>query len=172
MFVTNVSADYNGIVLFEPTLLTKRYSPLLDGTNLFKKFTTTDEGDEILREGLIVPVLAIDSAGYSIVVRDTDEPTGFAGCELVVENAEYALNVESRLVIADLAVLVEWASDEGWQDVDGVSPGLYSVSVRGWRRKEKAEIVEAGYEFVLRRQAALPEVTADTGKIMQIFRHD
>jgi len=173
MYIGDISAEYNGIVLFSPDGLVQHYGHIEEGDNLFKRFTTTEEGDDVLRLGIVVPILAIDSDIYEIVVRLVDEPNPFAnnGCELVAENGVFALKVISRLVLADLAVLAEWHAEEGWQYIPEVVAGNYSVTVRGWRKVDEHLHFEiAGYEFELRLVPDLPAVTADTGRRMQLLR--
>ncbi|MCK6587427.1 MAG: hypothetical protein HUU21_16535 [Polyangiaceae bacterium] len=170
MWVGTVITDFNGIVLFDPDLLQKRYGGRIDeGTDLFTKFTTTDEGDVVLTEGLIVPVLAIDDAPYKVIVRRSDEAEIPAG-SVVAENGIYPLRVSKRLVVADLVVLKEWTEDLGWQDVPAQA-GTYAVTVRGFRNVDASgkRIIEAGYEIVLDARPMLPALTADTGKNMRVL---
>ncbi|WP_437637620.1 hypothetical protein [Sorangium sp. So ce854] len=170
MFVDTVITDYNGIVLFEPHLLQQRYGGAIEeGTDLFTRFTTTDEGDRVLAEGLIVPVLAIDDSPYKVIVRRASEPEAARG-PVIVENGVFPLRVAQGLVVADLVVLREWTEGLGWKPVD-VEPGSYGVTVRGFRVLDAAgsRIIEAGYEFVLEPRDALPPLTADVGKNMRVL---
>ena len=77
MFVTQVSATYNGVVLFDPLTLSNTLGELEHGANLFERFMSCDEGDDVLDGGAIVPILAIDDDGYEIVVRFAHEPSWF-----------------------------------------------------------------------------------------------
>jgi hypothetical protein len=176
MFVGTVYTDFNGIVLFDPSLLLQRYGgKIRSGTDLFTRYTSTEEGDEVLAQGLIVPVLAIDDAGYDIVVRTSSERYTPPG-EVLVENDVYALRVTERLVVADLAVLKEWSNKIAPGQETDIPPGIYAVTVRGFRALEKIgrrrRIAHAGYDFVLRPRKKLPKVTADTGKDMRVLRLD
>src|SRR5262245_8846252 len=129
MWTGTVITDFNGIVLFEPVLLRERYGgAIAEGTDLFTRYRTSDEGDAVLAAGLIVPVLAIDDAGYDAMIRLSSEPAYVPG-QIVAENGIFPLRVKERLVIADLVVLKEWMDDLGWIDVP-VSPGNYAVTVR------------------------------------------
>ncbi|WP_437715672.1 hypothetical protein WMF45_04165 [Sorangium sp. So ce448] len=170
MFIETIVVDYNGIVLFEPYLLRRRYGGAIeDGTNLFALFTTSDDGDRVLEEGLIVPVLAIDDSPYKVIVRRSSEPEIVRGT-VVAENKVFPLRVAHGLVIADLVVLRDWTEGLGWKPVD-VEPGNYGVTVRGFRLLDATgcRIVEAGYEFILEPQDALPVPTADVGKNMRVM---
>jgi hypothetical protein len=59
--------DYNGIVLFDPAALHEFYGRIQRGASLFRRFTETDDGDQVLERGMVVPILAIDDPGYSLV---------------------------------------------------------------------------------------------------------
>lgn len=174
MFTGSLDTDFNGIVLFDPSALREHYGGgIPEGTDLFTRYVTTDEGDEVLSRGLIVPVLAIDDAGYDIVVRLATEPSGMRG-EAVVVNGIYPLRVIDELVVADLLVLREWSDRSDWQPT-GIGPGAYGVSMHGFRqiirhKAGKARIASAGYEFVLDVEHQLPKLSADTACDMQLLQ--
>jgi hypothetical protein len=173
MFVGHVSTDFNGIVLFDPGLLRERYGgSIAPGTDLFTRYTTTDEGDAVIAAGLIVPILAIDDGGYEVIVRLTSEKSPHEE-PAFVENGIYPLRIREGLVLADLAVLKEWLDDVGWQSV-GMPRGRYAVTVRGFRSLDPTghEIIRAGYEFVLNPVDSLPTPSADLGKNMRVLRLD
>ncbi len=170
MFISTIITDFNGVVLFEPHLLQQRYGGRIEeGTDLFTKFTTSDEGDAVLTEGLIVPILAIDDSPYKIIVRRSDEPKVNRG-SIVVENGVFPLRVHQELVVADLVVLKEWTEGLGWNAVN-IEPGTYAVRVRGFREVDSSgrRITEAGYEFILEPREVLPALTADVGKNMRVM---
>jgi hypothetical protein len=170
MWTGTVDTDYNGIVLFDPGLLRDRYGgAIAEGTDLFTRYTTTEEGDEVIAAGLVVPILAIDDAGYEVAVRTTGEPSPI-DADTVVENGVYPLRVRDGLVIADLAVLREWVDELGWQPV-GMAPGSYAVRVRGFRAIDGTgrRIERAGFEFVLDPCEVLPRPSADLGRNMRVL---
>ena len=173
MWAKMVLTDFNGLVLFAPDLLADHFGGAIpEGTDLFTRFMQTDDGDAVLAAGLIVPVLAIDDAPYTVIVRMATEQSPIAAETVVVENGTVALAVATRVVVADLVVLKEWIDDLGWHDVDtGLEHGAYAVTVRGFRVLDAAQhtIVDAGYEFVLDPRPALPTVTADTGTKMRVM---
>ncbi|WP_375770192.1 hypothetical protein NR798_04680 [Archangium gephyra] len=176
MYLGRVDTDFNGLVLFDPSALRQHYGGRIrEGTDLFTRYVSTEEGDEVLSKGLIVPVLAIDDAGYDIAVRLASEPHAPPG-EVLVENGKYPLRVVEHLVVADLLVLKEWSNKfESWKET-GIGPGVYAVTVRGFRniamKGRKRQIVQAGYEFVLEPKRKLPKVSADTGMDMKVLRLD
>jgi hypothetical protein len=172
MFVDTVSVDFNGIVLFDPDRLQDFYRGIPDGTDLFTRFVSTEDGDAALREGFVVPVLAIDDGEYDVVVRLATEDSGARG-SVLCENGVFPFRVLKRAVVADLAVLKEWIPELGWIPVP-LRPGDYAVTVRGYRELDPLlrEITGAGYEFVLDPVAALPAVTGEIGRNMRVLRLD
>jgi hypothetical protein len=170
MWVGTVITDANGIVLFEPTLLRAFYGGhIAEGTDLYARFLTTNEGDRVLVEGLVVPVQGIDDAGYEVVVRLSSEPFQPPG-RIVMENGVFPLHIAERLVLADLAVLRSWKDDLDWRDMPG-PPGFYAVTVRGFQELKPSgkAILRAGYEFVLDPRENLPALTADIGRDMKVL---
>jgi hypothetical protein len=173
MLRLEISVDFNGLVLFEPALLREFHGgAIAPGTDLFTRYTTTEEGDAVLSAGLVVPILSIDDAGYTVFVRHSSEGTGFSGKPLV-ENGIFPFRVRERAVVGDLAVLKEWIEDLGWQDA-GLPQGNYAVTVHGYREFNEArtKIVNAGYEFIVDPRISLPALTADLSKNMRVLRFD
>lgn len=171
MKIFELSVDFNGIVLFEPERLVEYFDGEIPvGENLYRKFTTTNAGDEVVQEGIVVPVLAINDGFYKVIVRFAVEPSPIETNLFVVENAAFPLQIGRKgfIVLADLAVLWEWEADLGWNGID-VQPGNYTVSVRGFRKIENNEISECGYEFVLSPTSNLPPLTAILDKDMQVL---
>lgn len=170
MRILMVDTDFNGIVFFDPCLLRAQAGgSIAPGTDLFTRYTTTEEGDDVIAAGVILPLLAIDDGGYEIVVRRSDEEPPALG-EIVVENGAYPLHVQQRLMVADLAVLKDWEEELGWQDCD-VAPGVYSAVIRGFREAGvDGRITRAGYELTLQRVSELPAPTADLSKNLRLFR--
>jgi hypothetical protein len=170
MRILMVDTDFNGIVFFDPALLrAQNGGSIAPGTDLFTRYTETDEGDAVIAAGVILPLLAIDDGGYEIVVRRSDEEPPALG-EIVAQNGAYRLRVQHRLMVADLAVLKDWEDELGWQDCD-VAPGEYSAEIRGFRETNvDGRITRAGYELALQRVSELPAPTADLSKNLRLFR--
>jgi hypothetical protein len=166
------NTDYNGMVLFEPTALRDYYGRIRKGTNIFARFMKTEDGDEVLRRGIVVPILAIDDASYTVIVRRADEVSP-VDSDVIVTNGVFPFHVRREAVIADLAVFRDWEEDLDWHRVP-IPSGRYSVTVRGFRRlaKRKHKILDAGYEFVLSSVRRLARPTGKTGKAMRTLRFD
>lgn len=164
----SVTVDFNGIVLFEPNLLKKFFGGIIEtGTNLYQRFTSTMEGDQVVDFGIVIPILGINDGNYRVIVRDANELSTVDDV-IVCENGVFPLHVEGRLVVADLAVLWEWEDEAGWRDVK-VSPGFYSADIRGFRLIKHNIVGECGYEVVLTRQVDLPRRSASLEKNMQVL---
>jgi hypothetical protein len=154
-----VITDYNGIVIFDPDRLIQFCGGHIDeGTDLFTHFMSSDDGDKVIEQGIIIPILAIDDAGYSVefhINEKSDRPKE----QIVFENGIFPLHIEKRLVLADLVVLKEWIEDLGWINVDA-PPGYYKVTIRGFRQKDQqGNITDGGYEFHLESTTSLPKYT-------------
>jgi hypothetical protein len=161
--------DYNGIVLFGPDLLKEFYGgKIAIGTDLYKRFTKTDEGDALVERGVIIPILNISDSIYKIYIRYESEPSSVDHL-IVTENGIYPLHVCDRLVVADLAVIADWAEAEGWHAIN-VNSGYYSVIVRGFRKIERKTITDFGYEFVLKPVESLPKLSASINKDIQVLK--
>lgn len=166
-----VSVEYNGIVIYDPSVLAAHYGggpP--EGTNLFQRYVTTDEGDEVLRAGVVVPVLAIDDAGSEVVVRTAGEAYSH-DAHVVHRNHGFALRVAEAALVTDLYSLIDWSppASAEWHALE-LAAGLYRVDVDAFSQYEPGRgIVSAGYIFTFDRRAEVPEVTADTGAYMRVF---
>lgn len=164
-----VTTDANGLILYDPVVFREAYGATLqDGRNLLREYLSNESGDEVLRSGLVVPILAIDADTYSVSV--STEPISME--DVVCANAVYALRVDRGVVVADVAQLMEWSDAYAYEGLSAPVPrGNYGVSVSGFRRRSgmAGEIVEAGYAFVLEKQSSLPAVTADTGRPMRVL---
>jgi hypothetical protein len=154
-----IITDFNGIVLFEPNKLVRFFGGHIDeGSDLFTRFTSSDDGGKVVEQGIVIPILAIDDAGYGIEFC-IDENGRRPPEQILFENGDFPLHVEERLVLADLAVLKEWIEGLDWTFVD-VPPGNYKVTIRGFRQtNELGHVTDCGYELVLKSTAALPEFT-------------
>lgn len=159
----NVNTDYNGIVIFDVDRLLQYFGGAIrDDTDIFELFMTTNAGDEVLDQGIVIPILAIDDAGYTVTFCiDEESPTALKD-SVLFHSEIFPLQVQRRLVIADLVVFREWEMDTDWQDVP-VPPGTYSAVVEGYAvRNDAHEIIDCGYNLLLRTEPKLPKRTAST----------
>ncbi|MDC7241686.1 MAG: hypothetical protein PQJ50_15130 [Spirochaetales bacterium] len=156
-----IQTDFNGIVIFEPTRLEAFYGGTIDeNTNIFDKMLKTDDGEEVLKQGIIVPILAIDDAGYDIEFYLNDISMRSRD-NIVFTTGIFPLHVEERLVISDLAVLWNWTENVGWTDIS-ISPGYYETTVRGFKEVKNSVIESCGYEIHFKGVSELPKLTGTT----------
>ncbi|MCX4027077.1 hypothetical protein H0A36_13710 [Endozoicomonas sp. SM1973] len=166
-----VSTDFNGIVLFDPKVLEDFYGrKIVDGEDLFHRYMTTDEGNVVLKKGVIIPILAIDDAGYDIFIRTNTEKQCINKSNIVCQNGNYNLIIKKQAVICDLVVIKDWEYNTDWQWLD-IEPGIYSVTINGFKQlnDEKNEIIAAGYEFVFTRENTSGNCSADIEKNMRVL---
>ncbi|HKX27717.1 MAG TPA: hypothetical protein VJ302_08500 [Blastocatellia bacterium] len=155
-----ITTDFNGIVIFEPHRLKQFFGGrIAEGTDLFTTFMSSDDGDEVIKQGIIIPILAIDDAGYSIEFY-LNEKSARPQEQIVFENGIFPLYVEKQLVLADLVVLKEWIENLGWTVVD-VPSGYYQVTIRGFKQENRlGHLTDCGYEVFLDSTTSLPQLTA------------
>jgi hypothetical protein len=163
-----IVVDFNGIVIFDPECLCSFYPGLEKGANLYRCFTQTVDGDEVVKQGIVVPIIGINDSIYKVIVRG-DEGQSKVDPELIlVSSGCFPLRISKCAVIADLAVFLERDPDESWQ-VLNVPAGNYSVKVNGFRKVENNEITDFGFELVLTCCAKLPELTGSLKENMQVL---
>ncbi|OIJ41832.1 hypothetical protein [Massilia timonae] len=61
--------DFNGIVIFDPSLLAGYFSEINPGDNLYARFVRSDEGERVVEQGIVLPVLGLNDGIYSIILR-------------------------------------------------------------------------------------------------------
>jgi len=159
--------DFNGIVVFDPCLLEEFCSGIKFGENLYRRFTTTDDGDKVVEQGILVPVLAINDSIYKVYVRLAHEASPVPSELIVLSNGDFPFRVRERAMIADMAALLEWAPEENWQPLE-LAAGNYSVCINGFRRIENNQIIDFGFEIVFSPCETLPQCTGSLTTSMQV----
>jgi hypothetical protein len=164
----SVIVDFNGIVIFDPVLLGCIRPEIGCGENLYQRFTQTNEGDEVVKQGIVVPIIGINDSIYRVLIRDEAERSQVDPELIVVSNHGFPLKIVSQAVITDLASFLEWNPEEDWQKIN-VSPGDYSVRINGFRKIKNKEVVDFGFEVVLGGRECLPEFSASLAMNMQVL---
>ena len=160
--------DFNGIVVFDPSFLEGYFSKINPGDNLFERFVRSDEGERVVEQGIVLPVLGLNDGIYSIILRTDKEPRGIDPKTIIVSNATFPLKIVTKAVISDMATLREWAPGENWREVM-LSPGNYAVTVNGFRVIARREIIDFGFEFVFEETEELPTLSGSLAKNMQVL---
>jgi len=57
-----VVVDFGGIVLFDYSLLEEYFGKIEIDENLYRKFITTKDGDEVVKQGIVVPIVGINDS--------------------------------------------------------------------------------------------------------------
>ena len=164
-----VDVEFNGIVVFDPLNLKSYYGNIQNGENLFKRYIETEEGDEVIGAGLIVPILSIDDAGYDVILMKEGEV-----CEeekhIITKNEFLFLEIVEKAIICDLYAIMDWddSISVDYTTMD-LSPGKYRVSIGGYREMSGGNIEKAGYILKFAPVDVIGEVTADLGKNMRVL---
>jgi len=167
----DISVESNGIVLFDKKVFLEYFNGhIAEGENLFKRFLETDEGDAVLKAGLIVPILAIDDLGYDVIIKYKEERCPETK-HVRLKNGIFPISIVERACIADLYSLMNWKNSISTDfDYVDIEPGLYGVEILGYRIDDAGGNIEkAGYIFSFKREAHLPELTGKTGKPMRLL---
>ncbi|PYD86041.1 hypothetical protein DNF23_45640 [Pseudomonas syringae pv. pisi] len=160
--------DFNGIVIFDPSVLAGYFCEINLGDNLYARFVGSDEGERVVEQGIVLPVLGLDDGICSIILRTDKEPRGIDPKTIIVSNATFPLKIVTKAVISDMATLREWAPGENWREVM-LRPGNYAVTVNGFRVIARREIIDFGFEFVFEETAELPTLSGALEKNMQVL---
>lgn len=169
MYKCVINTDFNGIVIFEPYRLIEYFGgSIAPGTDLFTVFRSTDQGDDVLKRGIVIPILAIDDASYTLEFL-IDEASTRPSADIKFSNGIFPLQVEQRLVAADLVVFKEWEDNLGWIDIP-VPSGIYAANIRGFRTRDTSDdIIDFGYEISLKTVDKIPAVSGTTDINARVF---
>lgn len=163
-----ITVDFNGIVVFDPERLKKYFGGSIKySENIYRKMTTTSAGDEVIQQGILIPILGINDSTYNFSIRKNTEHSNIRS-EIVLSNGTFPLKVESRLVVADLACFLEWEDELSWHPLD-VRPGIYSATIHGFRAIKNNKVIDFGFEIVLSEEDELPILTGDVNASMQVL---
>lgn len=168
MITTTLTVDFNGIVLFDPERLKQYFGgQIAAGTNVYRLMTTTQAGDDVLTQGIVVPIMGINDSTYEVILRTSDEPSPVAE-QTIVSNGVFPLQVTGRLVLADMAVLHEWEAELGWQTLP-VEPGCYAVTLHGFRFIADHRVQRFGFDIEIESRVNLPALTGRLDTHMQVL---
>ncbi|QJE00291.1 hypothetical protein HH212_09885 [Massilia forsythiae] len=163
-----VVVDFNGIVIFDPERLKEYYGNIDIGTNLLKRFTTTNEGEEVIKQGIVTPIIGINDSAYKVFVREDHEQSEIHPNSIILSNSFFPLGITNRAVISDLSTLYEWYPDENWIEIH-IPVGFYSVKINGFHLIENDEIIDFGFEFVFSKEHILPKFSGSLTQNMQVL---
>ena len=143
-----LSVDFNGLVIFDYPGIKALFGEVINsGDNILNLFTTTNKGDEVLDEGLALPIMGVDDGGYKVRFFVDEEPE-INGRVTIFSDQFFYLNVQNTLYVADISVFWDWENYTGWIDA-GVPKGHYKVSVTGVKIIDGSGSVDYGYDIVM-----------------------
>ncbi|MFD3762721.1 hypothetical protein [Streptomyces sp. NPDC058622] len=136
-----------GFVLLDATGLDDVGAGSPVGRNLLQLFSTSEQGDQVVRDGIAIPAQDIDPGFYTVLVRHAQSPSPWQDPK--VASAGWVLHVRSgELLLCGLGYLTKWTPDHPRHRRISVPPGWYEVEVRG-RLLDPDDPDDAAYEFVL-----------------------
>ncbi len=171
MFRVKANTDCNGFVIFDPTTLERTLGRRpTNGENLLKQFWSSTLGDDVTREGAVVPIFSISDDKYDLCIRSKDEPAPeYAVAPLYGRAGPYPLHVVGNAYFADAAVMEHWLEAIDWCVLD-LQPGCYSVEIGAHvALDEKGHILCSGFDIVVDTAdelpvlGGLPDVDIDIG---------
>ena len=164
----DITVDFGGIVVFAPDRLVDYFGKIEIDANIYKTFITSDDGEKVVEQGIVLPILGINDSHYPVFIRYADEEPQVRPGLIIFENRGFPLFVRDRCVIADLGAFLEWSPPDGWIFLD-IRPGFYNVTVRGYRDIKNGQVVDFGFELVFTRTEMLPKLTATLTQDMQVL---
>lgn len=143
-----VDVDFNGIVIFVYPELAKIFGgDIKTGQNILEAFSTTDKGDEVLDEGLALPIMGVDDGSYRVRFFVDEKPSDHDR-KILFEDDGFYLNVVGSVYIADMAVFWDWESYTDWKKLE-ISTGLYRAAVAGVHTYDGIGEVLYGFDICL-----------------------
>jgi hypothetical protein len=158
--------DFNGIVVFSYPDLDKWYNGIVNGQNILKDFIQTDLGDKVMDEGLVIPIVNIDDGDY--LIRIFHEKASDDGVDIAFMEFGFPIKIDKQIFCADAAVFWDWEEYLSWRKLD-ISPGFYSVDVRGVRHLKEGGDFIPGYDFIFKKTTSLPKRTAKARSDSRVF---
>lgn len=119
-----------GLVLLDPERLDDLYEHGARGANLLERFTESEDGDRVSREGIVIPMLGLEAAYYTVVLRDPATP-GVAQAPRVSSGGWILGTTTGRLLLCGLGYLARWDPDDPRHGRIQVPPGWYGVTILG-----------------------------------------
>ncbi|GAA3019257.1 hypothetical protein [Streptosporangium longisporum] len=139
-----------GFVLLDATGLGDVGAGSPVGRNLLQLFSTSEQGDRVVRDGIAIPAQNIDPGFYTVLVRHAQSPSPWQDPK--VTSAGWVLHVRSEeLLLCGLGYLTKWTPDDPRHRRISVPPGWYEVEIRGHLLgpDDLDDPDDAAYEFVL-----------------------
>jgi hypothetical protein len=123
-------SELHGLVLLDPERLDAMYEQQARDADLLTRFTESEDGDRVSREGIAIPMLGLEPAYYTVVLRDVVSP-GVTQAPRV-RSPGWILGTETgRLLLCGLGYLVRWDPADPEHGRIQIPPGWYRVEILG-----------------------------------------
>lgn len=155
--LTGCFPELFGFVLVDPARLELALGSAVRGTDLLERFTTTDHGDRITHDGIVIPLMGVDAGDYTVLVRHVTEPSPWPAPRL--SSPGWVLGTDTgALLFCGAGYLTDWQPAHPRHRHLVVPPGWYDVEIRGHVLTSGPD--DAAYEFVLTPADARPAFRA------------
>jgi len=157
-----------GFVLMDPMRLDSFYQFNAKGMDLLTRFTQTDDGDRVCREGIAIPITNIDEGDYSITIRDSQSP-GLDQPPHALSKGWIIGTETGKLIFTGLGYLIHWDPNHTHHVHIQVPPGWYQVNLSGYRLDEDSSGDDGLYDFALTPSSHKPAFTANMATLLGLF---
>ena len=147
--------ELHGFVLLDPERLDALDEHGARGADLLTRFTASEEGDRVSREGIAVPVLGLEPDYYTVVLR-VGTTHGASHTSHVRSDGWVLGTATGRLVLCGLGYLARWDPDDPKHSRIEVPPGWYTVTILDSIPNARRSDDERLLELVLQRSTTPP----------------
>ena len=153
-----VFSERNGFVLCNPARLDGHHGGSARGLDLLHLYSTSPLGDAVAASGAAIPVMDLETAKYTIIVRKASEPSLITRPYLV--STGWILHAGAEpLALCSAGYLAHWNPDHPKVLRPRVAPGWYEVKIVGGFDKPTND--DWILEFVLHPSREPPTLSAD-----------
>lgn len=161
-------AELGGFALVDAARLDQELKGALEGCDVLTRLLTSDFGDLVLSQGIIVPLLGITPGYYRLVIRDRAEPPTIESPR--VESPGWVLATETgRLTLCGLGYLADFRAARAAHRAVTVPPGTYEVRILGAQLRAEESDDEGVYELILSRTDGTTTATGSTTLSLSLF---
>ncbi|MDG4829323.1 hypothetical protein O7627_08390 [Solwaraspora sp. WMMD1047] len=151
--LTGCFPEAHGFVLLDPARLDEHLGADSAGRNLLELFSTTEAGDAVAREGIALPLMGVNAAYYTVLVRHVSDRSPWSTA--VRSSPGWVLGSETgSLLLCGAGHLIRWTPGHPGHRRVTVPPGWYEVEVREHDQADGTD--DGAYELVLTPTSAQP----------------
>lgn len=161
-------AELGGFALVDAARLDRELKGTLEGCDVLTRVLTSDFGDRVLAQGILVPLLGITPGYYRLVIRDDGEPSTISSPR--VKSPGWVLETETgKLTLCGLGYLADFRAARTAHRAVAVPPGTYKVLLQGAPLPAEASDDEGVYEVILTRTEQATAGTGSTTLSLSLF---